>query len=67
VAHLVAGQRHEAAGGFQFDYVTWMRLDVAWEVQLAPAFPVALPASHPDAVWVPEMNSQSGGMCDKFA
>ena len=55
-----------------FDFVTWMRLDVAWEVGLAPPLPLMLPsatyaADTTDAVWLPTMNSQQGGMCDKFA
>jgi len=51
----------------RFDYITWMRLDLAWEVNLAPALPLALPPARSDAIWLPEMNSQQGGLCDKFA
>jgi hypothetical protein len=51
-----------------FDFVTWMRLDVVWELDLAPALPLpAIAANRPHAIWLPQMNSQRGGMCDKFA
>lgn len=52
----------------QFDYVTWMRLDVAWEVDLMPALPLpALATDRAGIIWLPQMNSQQAGLCDKFA
>jgi hypothetical protein len=74
-------RRHESAvvakgkGAFEYDYVTWMRLDVVWEVDLAAALPVPVAASmapsasarRHDVVWLPQMNSQQAGLCDTFA
>jgi hypothetical protein len=75
-------RRHESAvvakdkSAFEYDYVTWMRLDVVWEVDLAAALPVPVAASvapssgsarRHDVVWLPQMNSQQAGLCDKFA
>ena len=79
IAHTVArcdqliGQyeREHAAGALpgssRFDYVTWLRLDVVWELAPMPALPLRLASGYADAVWLPQMNSQQGGLCDKFA
>ena len=65
---------HEVATGAAYDFVTWIRLDVAWESALAPALPVWPVTMHDrhaadtrNVVWLPNMNSQRDGMCDKFA
>lgn len=57
----------EASPPPRFDYVTWMRLDVVWEMSLGPPLPLRLPHGRTDAVWLPQMNGQQGGLCDKFA
>jgi len=89
-AHFAHGGGASALYGARptFDFVTWLRLDVAWEVSLAPPLPLAAPHGlvpsggtsgafargvqlglRPitEAVWLPQMNSQQGGLCDKFA
>ncbi len=65
-------RRHESAAVAEpYDYVTWMRLDVAWEVDLAAALPlpvhVAATSHNGMFIWLPQMNSQQAGLCDKFA
>jgi len=70
LAHLDAMfVRFERSVGRAFSFVTWIRLDVVWETELES--PLPLPAPHNSAyhstVWLPNMNSQRGGMCDKYA
>ena len=59
--HLI--REHEARVGQPFDFVTRIRLDVAWEAELP--VPARLAHSAEDAVHVPHMNGQ-GGTNDKF-
>ena len=57
---------HEAQVGQPFDFVTRIRLDVAWEAELpVPAALFQPSAEDEDVVHVPHMNGQ-GGTNDKF-
>ena len=57
---------HEAQVGQPFDFVTRIRLDVAWEAELpVPAALFQPSAEDDDVVHVPHMNGQ-GGTNDKF-
>lgn len=55
-------QSHEERVGWRFDYITRLRLDIAWEAELTLPWDTNIG----DAVWVPHMNGQ-GGVNDKFA
>ena len=57
--HLI--RTHEARVGTPFDFVSRLRLDVAWEAEL----PVPTSLGAPATVHVPHMNAQ-GGTNDKF-
>ena len=57
--HLI--RTHEARVGAPFDFVSRLRLDVAWEAEL----PVPTSLGAPATVHVPHMNAQ-GGTNDKF-
>ena len=57
--HLI--RTYEASAGTPFDYVSRIRLDIAWEAEL----PVPTSLDAPLTVHVPHMNGQ-GGTNDKF-
>jgi len=60
--------QYESEEADPVDYVTWMRLDVVWEMDLTPSLPLPqVRGVSANVVWLPLMNSQQAGLCDKFA